>query len=293
MNTINQNDLSKNMHTIGIIGAGQMGRGIAQVFAMSDFNIILCDLNDGVCEKSLSLIKRALDKLLEKNKISNEQLTSSLNRIKVSSNLRDLAEAQFVIEAIPEDLKLKKEMLAKIGSIVPAGVVVASNTSSLSITELGLAAGRPDKVIGMHFMNPAPLMKCVEVVASQFTSDETFEMVSTLIAKVGKEKIVVKDSPGFVINRILMPMINEAIHVFHSGVASVGDIDLGMKLSCNLPMGPLLLADFIGLDTVQSILNVLYNNLKDEKYKPCKLLADYIGSGKLGKKSGVGFYEYK
>lgn len=284
--------MTDQINTIGIIGAGQMGRGIAHVFALAGFDVIVYEISEGVASSASSVLNGLLQKMVVSGKIDEAIKNDVMRRIKFTTIFNDISNSDFVIEAIPENMALKQLIFSDLHKILRPEVVIASNTSSLSVAVLGDHTGRPDKVIGMHFMNPAPVMKCVEVVRSPATSEKTFQTVSDILTKINKEKIVVKDSPGFIVNRILMPMINESVHVCHSGIASVGDIDLGMKLSCNLPMGPLALADFIGLDTVKSILDTLYVNFGEVKYKPSELLTQMLDSGKLGRKNGVGFYQY-
>ncbi|NLD28491.1 MAG: 3-hydroxybutyryl-CoA dehydrogenase [Myxococcales bacterium] len=281
------------INNFAVIGGGQMGSGIAIVLLRSGFKVTILEVDVERCEIAFSSIKKNIHKMHEKGIVDSVGVNGLLRNVKCTTEISDISNSEFVIEAIPENINLKMELFKKLDANLDKEVIIASNTSSLSITDLAKATSRPDKVIGMHFMNPAQVMKGVEVVRGINTSENTVNIVVELIKKIGKEKIMVNDSPGFVVNRILMPMINEAIHVLNSGTANAEDIDLGMKLSCNLPMGPLTLADFIGLDTVEAILNVLHAGLGDERYKPSPLLSELVKTGKLGKKSGEGFYVYK
>ena len=278
--------------TVGVVGAGQMGNGIAQVFAVAGYKVIMNDVKQEFVDKGFNVIKKSLAKLVEKQKLTKDLHDSAISNIKTSTDLNDMKEADVVIEAVPENINLKHEIFIKLDSVAKKDAILATNTSSISIAEIGAVTGREDKVIGMHFMNPVPIMQCVEVIRGPQTSDETYKVVSELVGKLEKIKVTSKDSPGFIINRILMPMINEAAYALHEGVANAEDIDTGMKLSCNFPMGPMTLADFIGLDTVLSIMGVLYKGFKDDKYKPCPLLKEYVDKGWLGRKAKRGFYEY-
>lgn len=283
---------NKQISTIGVVGAGQMGAGIAQVFAVSGFKVVMQDIKQQFCEKGLAVIKSSLAKLLEKQKITKEAHDSALANILMTTEINKMADCDIVIEAAPEDLKIKAEIFAKLDVITKKEAILATNTSSISIAKIAESTKRSDKVIGLHFMNPVPVMQCVEVIRSQATNDSTYDIVSGLINKLGKIKVTSKDSPGFIINRILMPMVNEAAFALQEGVATAEDIDTGMKLSCNFPMGPLALADLIGLDTVLAIMNVLYTGFRDEKYRPCALLKEYVDKGWLGRKAKRGFYVY-
>jgi 3-hydroxybutyryl-CoA dehydrogenase len=277
---------------IGVIGAGTMGNGIAQVAARAGYSVIMRDVKDEFLERGLSAIDKSLQRDVDKERLSAEEKQSIVSRITTTTDVDALSETSFVIEAVTEDLKVKTEIFNALDRITPPEAILASNTSSISITRLGAATSRPDKVIGMHFMNPVPVMKLVEVIRGIATSDETYERVRSLTEKLGKTALDCNDSPGFVSNRVLLPMINEAIFALYEGVATRESIDGIMKLGMNHPMGPLQLADFIGLDVCLAILNVLYDGLGDPKYRACPLLKRYVDAGWLGKKTGRGFYEY-
>ncbi|MBI2092710.1 MAG: 3-hydroxybutyryl-CoA dehydrogenase [Deltaproteobacteria bacterium] len=280
------------VNTIGVIGAGQMGSGIAQVFAMAGFKVIMQDVKDEFVAKGLSVIKNSLAKFLEKQKISQEIHNAALANIKTTLNLKDMADCDIIIEAAPEDINLKLEVFKKLDEAVKKDAILATNTSSISIAKIAGVTRRPDKVIGMHFMNPVPVMQCVEIIRSSKTSEATYDCVKELVKKLGKTAVTASDSPGFIMNRILIPMINEAISALHENVATAEDIDTGCKLSFNWPMGPLALADLIGLDTCLAIQRVLYKEFKDEKYKPCAMLEECVNKGWLGRKTKRGFYLY-
>ncbi|ASS94734.1 3-hydroxybutyryl-CoA dehydrogenase [Peribacillus simplex] len=275
-----------------VIGAGQMGSGIAQVCAMSGYEVLLHDLKDEYVEKGLGTITKNLSRQVEKGKMESEEKDSILSRLTSSTGLKNAAAVDLVIEAAVENMEIKTKIFAELDEITPQHVILASNTSSLPITEIAAATKRPDKVIGMHFMNPVPVMKLVEIIRGLATADEVYKKVENMAETLNKVPVEVNDFPGFVANRILMPMINEAIYTLYEGVATKEAIDDVMKLGMNHPMGPLTLADFIGLDTCLYIMETLHQGLGDDKYRPCPLLRKYVKAGWLGKKSGRGFYEY-
>jgi 3-hydroxybutyryl-CoA dehydrogenase len=278
--------------TVAVLGAGTMGNGIAQVFAQAGHPVILRDLSQPILERALASIDKSLAKLAEKGKLTEDQRSAARGRITTRIDLEAAAQAGLVIEAVVEKLDVKAEIFSELDRLTPASTLLASNTSSISITRLGACTQRPDKVIGMHFMNPVPLMTLVEVIRGQATSDETTRTVMDLSRSLGKTPVEVSDFPGFVANRVLMPMINEAVFAVYEGVATAEAIDQVMKLGMNHPMGPLTLADFIGLDVCLSILEVLHQGLGDPKYRPCPLLRRMVDAGWLGRKTGRGFYSY-
>jgi 3-hydroxybutyryl-CoA dehydrogenase len=278
--------------SIAVIGSGTMGNGIAQVAARAGFQVLMRDLSADFLKRGLATIDKSLQRDVDKNRLSPEEKQEVLSRIETTTELDALGQADFVIEAINEDFAVKSELFRNLDSIVGAGVILASNTSSISITKLAGVSGRPERFIGMHFFNPVPVMKLVEVVRGIATSDTTFASVRELGLALGKTPVEVNDSPGFVSNRVLLPMINEAIYALYEGVGTVEAIDEVMKLGMNHPMGPLQLADFIGLDVCLAIMNVLYDGFNDSKYRACPLLKKYVDAGWLGRKSGKGFYEY-
>lgn len=281
------------IQNIAVIGAGTMGNGIAHVFAQNGFEVHLIDISEKSLERGLTTIGKNLARMVNKGIISAEQVESTLANIKTFTDLaKGVQHAQLVVEAATEEVSLKKKIFEDLDANCPAETILATNTSSISITEIAAVTNRADKVIGMHFMNPVPVMKLVEVIRGYNTSDQVTEEILALSAKLGKIPTEVNDYPGFVANRILMPMINEAIESLHHGVAGVREIDTVMKLGMGHPMGPLQLADFIGLDICLSILEVLYNGFKNPKYAPCPLLVKMVMAGKLGVKSGEGFYDY-
>lgn len=275
-----------------VVGAGQMGAGIAQVCAQSGFDVVLNDMNESALEKGIQTIDKFLTRSVAKERMTEQEKVDTLQRIKGTTQIDEVSSCDLVIEAIVENMDVKKDVFKQLDKLAPEHAILATNTSSLSITEIAAATNRPDRVIGMHFMNPVPVMALVEIIRGLQTSEETYESIKQMSEDLGKTAVEVNDFPGFVSNRILLPMINEAIYAVYEGVASPEDIDTVMKLGMNHPMGPLTLADFIGLDTCLSILEVLYEGFGDSKYRPCPLLKKYVNAGWLGKKSGRGFYQY-
>jgi 3-hydroxybutyryl-CoA dehydrogenase len=280
------------IQNIGVIGAGQMGNGIAHVFAQSGYSVTMQDISEAFAAKGVATIDKNLQRGVDKGKMTAEEKAAILGRIRTTTKLEDLAACDIVIEAATEKWEIKKQIFEILDAQCKPGAILASNTSSISITKLAAVTKRPESVIGMHFMNPVPVMQLIEVIRGLATSDAIFETVMELSRKLGKTPIHCNDFPGFISNRILLPMINEAIFALYEGVATVESIDGIMKLGMNHPMGPLTLADFIGLDTCLFILNVLHEGLGDPKYRPCPLLIKYVDAGWLGKKSGRGFYDY-
>ena len=279
--------------TIGVLGAGQMGGGIAQVAAQSGCNVVLVDVSVELAQKARARIEKMFGKLVKKGRMSDEDSQAALGRITIAEGLEGFAECEMVIEAATENPELKNKIFADLDRICQAGAIIASNTSSISLTTLGAQTERPEKVIGMHFMNPVPLMKLVEIVRGLATDDETYATTVALAEKFGKVCVTSRDMPGFIVNRVLMPLINEACFALNEGLGSAEDIDTGCKLGLNHPMGPLELADLIGLDTCLFILQVLHRELGEDKYRPSALLKQYVAAGWLGRKSGRGFHNYQ
>lgn len=282
----------KEVKKIGVVGAGQMGRGIAQVAAQSGFEVTLYDIAQDGLSFGLDFIKNQLARGIEKGKWDQAHVDQTLKALKTTTTLKDLSACDLIVEAATENKKIKFEIFKNLDEIATANCILASNTSSISITEIAAVTKRPQQVVGMHFMNPVPVMKLVEGIRGLETSEEVFNTTAAVAQKMGKVFVRAEDVPGFAVNRILMPMINEAVYALYEGVASVEDIDQAMKLGTNQPMGPLTLADFIGLDTCLAIMEVLHEGLGDTKYRPCPLLKKYVLAGRLGVKSGRGFHHY-
>lgn len=281
------------INCFGVVGAGQMGGGIAQVAACSGFDVVLFDLNDAALTRGVGAISASLARMVKKEKLTQDEMTQALARIKQTSDMADMAPVDIVVEAASEDEDIKKSIFRQLDEVCQPNAILATNTSSISITRLAAVTSRPGKVIGMHFMNPVPMMQLVEIIRALQTDEEVFNTVKQLSLDMSKVPVDVKDAPGFVSNRILMPMINEAVFCRYENLASAEEIDTVMKLGMSHPMGPLALADLIGLDTCLSIMEVLYDNFKDSKYRPCPLLVQMVDAGYLGRKSGRGFYHYE
>jgi len=280
------------IRTVGIVGAGQMGGGIAQVAAQSGLDVVLYDVAEKMLERALREAERSLVRLKDKGRLGSREVSDVIARIRTTERLEHLAAADMVIEAAPEDFEIKRDIFQRLDAICRPETILASNTSSISLTQLGATTRRAANVIGMHFMNPPAVLQLVEIVRGLATSDRTYETVRDLAVRMGKVTILAKDYAGFIVNRILLPMINEAIYAVYEGVGSVEDIDSGMKLGTNQPMGPLALADLIGLDTCLAILERLHTSLGEDKYRPCPLLRNYVAAGYLGRKVRKGFYDY-
>jgi 3-hydroxybutyryl-CoA dehydrogenase len=281
-----------NIQTVGVIGAGTMGNGIAQACAVCGVDVVMVDISETAVQRGLAAVGASLDRLIKKEKMTPDQKAEALARIQVSTDYARLAGAQLAIEAATESEALKVKILQQLDAVLPPEVLVATNTSSISITKLAAATQRPDRFIGMHFFNPVPMMALVEIIRGLQTSDATHDAVKALSERLGKSPITVKNAPGFVVNRILVPMINEAFFVLAEGTASAADIDAGMKLGCNQPIGPLALADMIGLDVCLAVMNVYMAEFNDSKYRPSPLLKEMVAAGWLGRKTGRGVYTY-
>ncbi len=276
----------------GVIGAGQMGSGIAQVAAQSGYEVVMHDIKDEFVARGKTNIEKSLEKMVQKEKMSPAQKKEYLDRIRTTTTLSEMKSVEFLVEAATENVALKLDLFSKLDGIVAKESILATNTSSISITKIAAATKRPEKIIGMHFMNPVPIMKLVEVIRGLLTSQETYHTVLTVASKMNKETVSVADFPGFLVNRILCPMINEAVFALESGISTPEDIDKAMKLGTNQPMGPLELADFVGLDTCLAIMEVLHQGLGEDKFRPAPLLRKYVEAGLLGRKTGRGFYVY-
>ena len=278
--------------TVGIVGAGTMGNGIAQACAVKGIDVVMVDIAQAAVDKGIATVGKSLDRLLQKEKITEADRDAALGRIKGSTSYDDLKKAQLVIEAATENHELKNKILKQLDELLDPEVIIATNTSSISITQLAAVTKRPEKFVGMHFFNQVPMMALVEIIRGLQTSDATHDAVKALAEALGKSPITVKNAPGFVVNRILVPMINEAFFVLAEGLATPEDIDAGMKLGCNHPIGPLALADMVGLDVCLAVMEVYLEQFGDSKYRPCQLLREYVAAGRLGRKTGMGVYSY-
>jgi 3-hydroxybutyryl-CoA dehydrogenase len=277
---------------VGVIGAGTMGNGIAQVCAAAGLDVVLVDISDKALENALSVMGKSLDRLVRKEELSEQQKSDTLGRVRTSTAIQDLADTDLVIEAASELVNIKEAIIRQVDEVVRADTIIATNTSSISITRIASVSSRPERCIGMHFFNPVPVMQLVELIAGLQTSEQTCIEAAAFIERINKTSIGVKNSAGFAVNRILVPMLNEAIFVLQEGIASAEDIDQGMRLGCNHPIGPLALADLIGLDTLLQVMEVFYTSFNDSKYRPSPLLREMVEAGYLGRKSGRGFYNY-
>ena len=284
--------MSKQISKVGIVGSGTMGSGIAQLVSASGYRVVLVDLNDELLTKAVSRIEKNLLRLVEKDKITKKIKQQIVSRIITSTNLEELGDCDLVIEAVSENINIKKQLFEKLDTILKKDCIIASNTSTLPIIQLAMITNRPENVVGIHFFNPAPVMKLVEIIKSLTTSDQTVQKAKEFTLSLGKDPVITKDRPGFIVNRILLPMLNEAVFALEEGMGTAQDIDKAMKLGTNHPMGPLELIDLIGLDVILDILDVLFEEFKDPKYRACPLLRQMVRAGHLGRKSGRGFHDY-